>query len=53
MRLERANRPQEAGWMIARVAQRDVQPAITHLARLANWDGNMLGISLCHVKHAV
>jgi len=29
------NRPQEAGWMIARVAQRDVQPAIIHPAWLA------------------
>ena len=29
------NRPQEAGWMIARVAQRDVQPEIIHPAWLA------------------
>ena len=31
----RANFPQEAGWMIARVAQRDTQPAIIHPAWLA------------------
>ena len=33
--LLRANRPQEAGWMIARVAQRDAQPAIIHPTWLA------------------
>ena len=27
MGLDSGNRPQEAGWMIARVAQRDAQPA--------------------------
>ena len=35
MGFESANRPQEAGWMIAHVAQRDVQPAIIHPAWLA------------------
>ena len=31
MGLESGNRIQEAGWMIARVAQMDAQPAIIHL----------------------
>ena len=51
MGLERENRRQEASWKITRVAQRDTQLAIIHLAWLAYWDGNgnnkgMLGISL-------
>ena len=51
MGLDPGNRAKEAGWMIARVAQRDTQLAIIHLAWLAYWDGNgnnkgMLGISL-------
>ena len=37
MGLERADRPQEAGWMIARVAQRDLQLAIGLLRRKYAW----------------
>ena len=50
MGLESGKRSQEAGWMIARVAQKDTQPVIIHLAWLAYRDGNMLGISLRHAK---
>ena len=35
MGSESANFPQEAGWMIAHVEQRDEQPAIIHPAWMA------------------